>query len=154
MSQQPHWQQQPYNPYMQPPMPPQPPKRKVRKAIGMGCGMPMLLAFAIGVTAAVSNDYDTSTTTPATPSSTRPAATKDTPPPAIDRRTLTRLSIGVVWDDMTEAKKDSMCLGVEAFGTDWAAEQMRRGAHDNDNASTMDWEYAAEIVANKCDARG
>lgn len=80
MSQQPYWQQQPpYNPYMQPPMPPQPPKRKVRKTIGLGCGLPALLAFAIGVSAAVSNDYDTPAPAPATPSS-RPAMTKAVTP--------------------------------------------------------------------------
>jgi hypothetical protein len=86
----------------------------------------------------------TETPTPAA----KPAA--DPTPPAINKREITKLAIRMTWDGTSEADRDAMCGGIAIFGTDWAAEQLRTGGGSD---ATLDWDYAAELVADECTKR-
>jgi hypothetical protein len=80
-----------------------------------------------------------------------PAVEGDANTPAPNRRELTETSINITWDSSTETDKDSMCDGIILFGPEWAADQMRDGA--GSDASLLDWDYAAQLIEGKCDAR-
>ncbi|MEW1754119.1 hypothetical protein [Streptomyces angustmyceticus] len=93
-------------------------------------------------------------TTPDTssPDDTTDYTTTATVDPADDsthtshRRELTRMSIDVTWDASTPADQRNMCNGITLFGTDWAADELRRGAGND----SLDWDYAAQIIQGKC----
>ncbi|MGW3821834.1 hypothetical protein ACWEAF_05870 [Streptomyces sp. NPDC005071] len=56
----------------------------------------------------------------------------------------------MTWDGTSKADRDAMCAGIDLLGTDWAAEQLRTGGGTD---ATLDWDYAAELVADKCTNR-
>jgi hypothetical protein len=62
---------------------------------------------------------------------------------------FTKLVVDVVWEDMTQEDQDAMCLGIEVFGVEWAADEMRDSGEDQD----IDWDLAAEVIEDKCAER-
>ena len=94
------------------------------------------------------------TLTACTTTAHRPAATETVtveaapPEPTLDDD-MTQLVVDLSWEQQTEDDKDAMCLGVGLYGPEWAAEQMAAGAGDD----SVDWQRAAELVAQKCAER-
>lgn len=84
---------------------------------------------------------------PAASPAPRPAAAV---PPTVDTRKLTEVAVEMTWAGSTEQAKDDMCAGVDMFGTDWAAKQLRDGGGTD---SELDWDLAAELIADKCALR-
>lgn len=94
------------------------------------------------------------TTAPAaTPTKTvtaEPAIEGDTaPPPASADDDMTQAVVDLTWDQTSEADKNSMCSGIDLFGTEWAADQLRDGGGDD----SLDWDRAAVIIEGKCQQR-
>ena len=94
------------------------------------------------------------TTTPDTSSNddTPTAVTDDTSPTnAFDTLTV----IEATWNQKTDAERDTMCRGIDQFGTDWAAVALKAGAEkaDPDTANALDWDEAALILQQKCENR-
>lgn len=152
MSHQPYQQQPAWG---APPPAPQPPK-KPNKIAGYGClGIAALLiiAGAIGIAADSSDDTASPSDTAAngTPNAQDTPAKTDTEPtatgetPGLDKRKITELSVGLVWDGYTETQKNALCFGVDAYGEDWLADQL--------NSDSLDHDYAADLVAAKCEIR-
>ncbi|MET7287150.1 hypothetical protein [Streptomyces sp. NPDC005573] len=141
---QPHWGA--------PPPAPAPKKNSAGKAIGCGCvGIIGLFIICLAIGAAVDeNPKSTTTSSSAAPRKAPPAhaPAAQAPTPAdttMDKHALTRLSVGVVWDSYTSEQRDSLCLGVDVYGTDWFARQM--------HSDNLDPDYAAQLVKAKCAAR-
>ncbi|MFF1358795.1 hypothetical protein [Streptomyces sp. NPDC058297] len=92
--------------------------------------------------------------TPATVTAT-PAVDSDAPPPADDEDTtqtdadMTQAIVDLTWDGASETDRQNMCDGIDLFGTEWAADQLREGGGD----SGLDWDRAAEIIEGKCQER-
>jgi hypothetical protein len=61
----------------------------------------------------------------------------------------TTLVVDITWARTSESDKDSICAGISAFGTRWAADQMRQGA----GTDSVDWDRAAVLVQQKCAQR-
>ncbi|WP_108990433.1 hypothetical protein [Streptomyces coelicoflavus] len=136
----------------------QPPARNPRPGIGrkiltFGC-LPLAVLFgaliALGVALDDGDDEsDAKATTSATPSTPAPSSKKPAPSPSesdegpgISKRRMTELSVGLVWDKYSDAQKDVLCTGVEAYGPEWLADQLQ-----SDN---LDHEYAGQLVEEKC----
>lgn len=83
-------------------------------------------------------------------SSETPTATKtitvEAPEPTPASDDMTTLIVDITWQQQTEDDKDAMCLGIGVYGPEWAAEQMAADAGDD----SIDWQRAAELVAEKC----
>lgn len=145
--QQPAWGQ-PQQPVWGAP-PPQPP-RDTRKASAIIIAI--LAVLVVAIVLASGSDDSSSKASPAAPTSAKPKASATTPrtpaagqPSGIDKRQLTELSVGLVWDGYSESRRDIMCAGLEAYGKDWFAKQME--------SDSIDPDYAAELVAGKCELR-
>jgi hypothetical protein len=129
---------------------PTPPSNKVGKIIGIGCAGVLALVLFGGCMAAITSDSADGEKTSSSDSA-RPSATiSDTATAGLDSGTVTELSIGIAWEQYSESDKDLMCSGIDAFGTDWAAREMRKGGSTD---SGIDWDYAAQLVEEKCTAR-
>ena len=73
-----------------------------------------------------------------------------TPTPiSSDRAELTEGALDDSWSAASEADKDALCEGLRMFGTAWVAQQMRENESDED----VDWNYAALLIEEKCEAR-
>ncbi|MFB6776524.1 hypothetical protein ACFCX0_03625 [Streptomyces sp. NPDC056352] len=77
-------------------------------------------------------------------------AVEDTESADASQREITEIAIQMTWDGTSEADRDAMCGGIDLLGTGWAADQLRAGGG---NDSTLDWDYAADLVADKCTTR-
>ncbi|MFD8777558.1 hypothetical protein [Streptomyces sp. NPDC059916] len=88
----------------------------------------------------------TVTATPAVDSDTPPADDEDTTQTDAD---MTQAIVDLTWDSSSETEKQNMCDGIDLFGTEWAADQLREGGGD----SGLDWDRAAEIIEGKCQQR-
>jgi hypothetical protein len=62
---------------------------------------------------------------------------------------MTQAVVDLTWDNTSEVDKQSMCDGIDLFGTEWAADQLRDGAGDD----SLDWDRAAVIIEGKCSDR-
>ncbi|MEU7341783.1 hypothetical protein [Streptomyces sp. NPDC007074] len=71
--------------------------------------------------------------------------------PTSSRHALTKLSVTLAWQGFAESRKDMMCAGIDLYGRHWAAEQMAAGSRAGE--AQLDWDYAAELVGNKCAER-
>jgi hypothetical protein len=131
-------------------------QRAAKKILVFGC-LPVLalVVLLIIVGSALDNGDDKSDTkAEATPSFSAPAAPPSEPEPSpsesddgpgISKRRMTELSVGLTWDNYSEAQKDALCSGVEAYGPEWVADQLK-----SDN---LDHEYAGQLIEEKCQAR-
>jgi len=157
VSHQPHPQQ----PGWAVPQPPRPPKKTHPAAIaGIGClGIIAMVTIGTVLTSLTGSDSSDKTGSGAATKSSAPKA-KDTPAkaddkpsasaqngktPGLDKRQITELTVNLVWDGYTDTQKDTLCLGVEAYGEDWLADQL--------NSDSLDHDYAAELVSDKCETR-
>ena len=116
---------------------------RTRLALTTATLITALTLTACGTNTDTSTDDDTSYSTPVT--DTVDTTTPD-PTPSLDKRDLTRMSIDITWDNSTPADQRNMCNGITLFGTDWAADELRRGAGDD----SLDWDYAAQLIQGKC----
>jgi hypothetical protein len=142
-----------YGPPLYPPPPPPPPPKRNTPLIVIACVLGGV--FWATVFASVMDDDDTETKRE-TVSITAPATDVETEDPTEDPTSdaalgddFTRIIVDTVWEDMTQEDQDSMCLGIEVFGVEWAADEMRGSGDDPD----IDWDLAAEIIEEKCDER-
>ncbi|MEY2247969.1 hypothetical protein AB8A21_34400 [Streptomyces sp. BF23-18] len=153
----PQWSQDPQPGFgAPPPMPPAPQKKGGSKVAGFGClGAVALLIIAVAIGSNSDKEQDkaskhTSSSDTGAHVDSKPA---DDATPSLSQRTLTELSVGVAWEGFSESRKSVMCSGVDLYGKDWAAEQMEAGSRANSDSADLDWDYAAEIVEDKCAAR-
>lgn len=89
------------------------------------------------------------TPSPAASPTPKPAPATDELPAGVDQQELTKVAVDMTWAGSTEQAKTDMCNGVDMFGVDWAAAQLRKGGTD----SELDWDYAAELIKAECDTR-
>lgn len=149
----------PYDPYRIP----QPPRPKQPGALII---VLVLVGAAFWVTMAalvISDTDDKETGTPPPASSAPPISViPDTPETtaATDSdadQDMTELVTDLAWDEMNESEKDDMCISIEWLGPDWAADAMRdsqSGETDDYGDWEIDWDLAAEHIADKCTERG
>jgi hypothetical protein len=104
--------------------------------------LPVLAVLAFALTAC------TSPAAPAVEDTVTTVTTETGSAPAPDED-MTQLVVDLSWQQQTEDDRDAMCLGLAVYGTDWGADQMRLGAGDE----SVDWDRAAELVAQKCAER-
>ncbi|MGW3135923.1 hypothetical protein [Streptomyces sp. NPDC001139] len=105
--------------------------------------LPALAIGALALTGCSSHDQPA----PAVTVTAAPAPEPTTPAP--DRTAdMTALVVDLSWEQQTEADKDAMCGGIRLYGPGWAAEQMELGAATD--VDGIDWDQAAELVAQKC----
>ncbi|MEV0981891.1 hypothetical protein [Streptomyces sp. NPDC049915] len=75
-----------------------------------------------------------------------PTATPSEPDgPGISKRRLTEITVDLVWDKYTEEKREALCLGVEAYGAQWLADQLK--------SENLDHDYAGQLMQRKCESR-
>lgn len=142
------------------PPPPSPRPRTLGRKIAMfGC-LPIAVLFGalIGLGAIVGDDTDDSTSkgsstvkptahsaapskTAATPKPAAPAPAKTTSP-GLSKRDITKMTVDLVWDSYSNARRDLLCIGVETNGPGWFADQM--------TSDNVDREYAGQLVEEKC----
>lgn len=95
-------------------------------------------------------------TTPdtSTPNDT-PAALTDNDTSSTANPMDTATVIEATWNQKTPAERDTMCQGIDQFGTGWAAVAMKAGAEKSDPAAAdaIDWDLAALLVQQKCENR-
>lgn len=114
----------------------------------------VVLAVAALTTACSGGPHDAAPSTTANRTSS-PAPVESEPatpaadPTSTDRSDLTEAALGETWSDTSEADKDALCEGLDLFGTAWVARQMREDQTDEN----VDWNYAALLVEEKCNAR-
>lgn len=142
------------------PPPPYPPYRPPRRRLPL----PAVIALAVlglafwGVVISTFFESDSSDGRPA-PASSKPRisiAPDETPTPSMDED-MTELVTNLAWDEQSESEKDDMCFGIRVLGSEWAADRMRDSqSHrpEDDVAWEVDWDLAAEILADKCTERG
>jgi len=107
----------------------------------------ILAAAALALTACTSAGPSDNGDTSDNPATTTVIETTPAAPAADD---MTQTIVDLSWAQQTKADKDAMCMGIAAFGNDWAAEQMQAGAGDN---TGIDWDKAAQLVEVKCAQR-
>jgi ABC-type glycerol-3-phosphate transport system substrate-binding protein len=112
----------------------------------------IVAAAAIGLTACGTPAHKPAPAVTVTETATPAAepAVEDSESADASKRQITEIAIQMTWDDTSEADRDAMCGGIELLGTDWAADQLRSGGGTD---ATLDWDYAAELVADKCTNR-
>lgn len=105
--------------------------------------LPALAVAVLGLTGC-SSDHQ------AAPEVTVTAAPAPEPTTAAPDRTtdMTAQLVDLSWEQQTEADKDAMCQSIQLYGPGWAAEQMELGAATDIDG--IDWDQAAELVAQKC----
>jgi hypothetical protein len=109
--------------------------------VAMGTGFAIVSLTGCGGNAAAKE--------PKTPV-TQPVVTPSEQPPTVSDDVLTVIVDGV-WDSTAESERDDLCMGIDLFGLEWTAEQMQTGA--TDKSIIVDWDKAAQLVAQKCDQR-
>lgn len=138
------------------PLPRPKPKFTDSRGFKFGCLPAIIIVWAVIITSVLTsgNDDKTNDQTAGRPSSASSApetADRDKPSPSasksagLDERRITELSVGMVWDSYDEPERDLLCLGVEANGRGWFADQL-----ESDN---LDREYAGQLVEEKCASR-
>ena len=60
------------------------------------------------------------------------------------------ISAQYAWDESPQEDRDAMCLGLYAYGRDWAVQEIRRGA---DRLTEQDALVAVALITRECDAR-
>ncbi len=63
---------------------------------------------------------------------------------------IASLSAQEAWDVTPEESRDSMCLGLYAYGREWAVHEIRRGG---DSLTEQDALVAVALIQRECDAR-
>jgi hypothetical protein len=53
------------------------------------------------------------------------------------------------WNRMSEENKDALCLGLYAYGRDWAAHEISRGGGQSETDALI----AVALIETECDAR-
>ncbi|MFG2425410.1 hypothetical protein ACGFWD_41275 [Streptomyces sp. NPDC048448] len=71
--------------------------------------------------------------------------TKAKASPGIDKHTITKMAVNLTWQNYSEQRRDAACLGIDLYGKDWYAEQLK--------SDSIEPDYAAELLADKCAAR-
>jgi len=135
--------------------PPSPRPRTLSRKIAMfGC-LPIAVLFGavLALGAAVDDDTDTGSISakPSAPAATsakpttkpaKPAAPAKTTTPGLSKRDITKLSVDMVWNNYSNARRDLLCIGIEVNGPGWFADQM--------TSDNVDREYAGQLVEEKC----
>jgi len=141
-----------YGPPLYPPPPP--PRERDTPPRGLAGGRGGQVGGP-GVAALMDDDDDTGTKreivsiTSSTPDTETEDPTDEPTPETTFGDDFTKLVVDVVWEDMTQEDQDAMCLGIEVFGVEWAADEMRDSGEDQD----IDWDLAAEVIEDKCAER-
>lgn len=112
-------------------------------------GLLLATVAALALTACSSDQPAVKPTPSAAPAPTVNVEPAESASDGVDRRKVTEIAVEMTWADATEQSKRDMCAGIDLFGTDWAADQLRDGGGDSD----LDWDYAAVLIGIECDAR-
>lgn len=119
-----------------------------KKILKFGCLPAFLLLVALIALGSALDDGDDkadakpSASAPSKPADTGPAPSKS---PGLSKHEITKLSVDMVWDGYSEARRDLLCDGVKTNGPGWFADQL-----ESDN---LDRKYAGQLVEEKCAAR-
>jgi hypothetical protein len=73
----------------------------------------------------------------------------DTDTPASSSTDTVHLAAQLAWEGQSEENKDALCLGLYAYGRDWAAREIARGG----GQSEADALIAVALIETECDAR-
>ena len=66
---------------------------------------------------------------------------------------ITDAAMELTWEQAPEEQRDTLCQGIDMFGTDWAARQLQSGGDTVSGDDVIDWDRAAQILETKCDQR-
>jgi hypothetical protein len=79
-----------------------------------------------------------------------PACTpEDTDTPASSSTDTAHLAAQLAWEGQSEENKDALCLGLYAYGRDWAAREIARGGGQSETDALI----AVALIETECDAR-
>lgn len=107
-----------------------------------------LAAFALAGCSSSPAEPEPAKTVTAAPSPTEaPEAAAPTADP------FTTLVVEMAWGQATEKDKDELCMGIDLFGPEGAADMMRDGTADDQSTEDVDWDLAVELMDQKCEAR-
>ncbi|MFE6825539.1 hypothetical protein [Streptomyces sp. NPDC057690] len=152
---QPAWGQQPTQQVWGAPPPPPPPKKLSPGIIALiVAGVIAFVAVIVTLPDASDEKPSRAGTSSAAPAQRDASDVTPTETAGLDQHTLTELSVDLAWNGYTEERKDLTCAGVETYGADWTADQMREGSEEySGDHVALDWDYAAQLVETKCAAR-
>jgi hypothetical protein len=74
---------------------------------------------------------------------------EETDTPASSSTDTTRLAAQLAWEGQSEENKDALCLGLYAYGRDWAAREIARGGGQSETDALI----AVALIETECDAR-
>ena len=66
---------------------------------------------------------------------------------------ITDAAMELTWEQAPEEQRDTLCQGIDMFGTDWAARQLQSGGDTVSGDDVIDWDRAAQILETKCAER-
>jgi hypothetical protein len=127
---------------------PQPPRKRGGKVAAMGCLGSLAFLILIVIVAAAVDGSDKPESKQGSHTSA-PAHKAGAPSPketgGLSKREITKLSVDVVWNNYTAAQRDAACLGIDTYGKDWYAKQLK--------SKNIDPDYAADRLADHCASR-
>ena len=74
---------------------------------------------------------------------------EDTDTPASSSTDTVHFKAQRGWDRMSEENKDALCMGLYAYGRDWAAREISRGGGQSETDALI----AVALIETECDAR-